>query len=111
MVPGPGMGSSWLGFVLSPTFSPGASLPVNHGWELTSVAGFCLLIGVLGDVQIVGGAVTTVGSEDRDEGKLGGQGGMKSRYSFSLVLPEDRVPGRILRYGGACDAGETRMGA
>lgn len=79
-------------------------------------ADFCcrllgLLIGIIGDVQIVGGAVATVGSEDRDEGKLGGQGGMKSGWSFSLVLPEERVTGRILRYGGACDRGEVRMGA
>lgn len=34
------MGSSWLGLVLRPTFSLGAPLPVNHDWELTSIAGF-----------------------------------------------------------------------
>ena len=36
---------------------------------------------------------------------------MKSGCSFSLVLPEERVTGRILRYGGACDGGEVRTGA
>lgn len=35
-----------------------------------------------------------MGSEDRDEGKPGGQGRMKRGCSFSLVLPEEKEWGQ-----------------